>query len=157
MANWRREQLSNVIYSSKIASVISLGCFGDKPKLLIWFAGMTVTYYDRSLSLRVKMTLADQHYHNHPNHAALWVIFIFATSQGSALEWMCINSKIDFIKCLESLWRLQSYFTSFENTPRLLKTEIETSRKTETLSDAVLVLVFGMRRDLDLHFLRDKS
>lgn len=34
-ANWRREQLSNVIYSSKIVTVISPGCFGDKPKLLI--------------------------------------------------------------------------------------------------------------------------
>lgn len=52
---------------------------------------MTVTYYDSSLGLRVKMTLADQHYHNHPNHAAHRVIFIFAASQQSVLEGMGIN------------------------------------------------------------------
>lgn len=55
------------------------------------------------LSLRVKMTLADQHYHNHPNHAAFGVIFIFAASQESVLESIRINEMFVFIRGFESV------------------------------------------------------
>ena len=69
---------------------MSLGCFGNKRKLLIWFAGTTASY-DSSLSLRLQMTLADQHYHNHPNRAALWIISIFAALQEQIKYFILLN------------------------------------------------------------------
>lgn len=49
------------------------------------------------------MTLADQHYHNHPNHAAFGVIVIFAASQESVLESIRINEMFVFIRGFESV------------------------------------------------------